>query len=27
MDKNDEEFIVEFAEPLLKEIVTQCFKI
>lgn len=27
MDKNDEEFIVEFAEPLLKEVVTQCFKI
>ncbi|MDF0716997.1 hypothetical protein PY092_12615 [Muricauda sp. 334s03] len=26
MDKHDEEFIVEFAEPLLKEVVTQCFK-
>ena len=27
MDKNDEEFIVEFAEPLLKAVVTQCFKV
>jgi len=26
MDKNDEEFIVEFGEPLLKELVIQCFK-
>jgi hypothetical protein len=26
MDKNDEEFIVEFGEPLLKEMVIQCFK-
>jgi hypothetical protein len=26
MDKHDEEFIVEFAEPLLKQIVIQCFK-
>ncbi|MCA6515526.1 MAG: hypothetical protein IM577_08000 [Chitinophagaceae bacterium] len=26
MDINDEEFIVEFGEPLLKEVVTQCFK-
>lgn len=26
MDKNDEEFIVEFGEPLLKEVVIQCFK-
>ncbi len=26
MDKNDEEFIVKFGEPLLKQIVIQCFK-
>ncbi len=26
MDKHDEEFIVEFGEPLLKEVVIQCFK-
>lgn len=27
MNKSDEEFIVEFAEPLIKEVVKQCFKI
>ncbi len=27
VDKDDEEFIVEFIEPLLKEVVKQCFKL